>query len=94
MDRKSWTRYPKSGKDGHEVLDAKSEKLRMETRSPRRIVRKAVKTDTKSWTRSTKSGKDGHEVQDAKSEKRERWTPSPGRKVRKAVKMDTKSDKR
>ncbi|PKI64947.1 hypothetical protein CRG98_014661 [Punica granatum] len=26
MDTKSWTRSPKSGKDGHEVLDAKSEK--------------------------------------------------------------------
>ncbi|OWM91183.1 hypothetical protein CDL15_Pgr000126 [Punica granatum] len=26
MDTKSWTRSPKSNKDGHEVLDAKSEK--------------------------------------------------------------------
>ncbi|OWM63732.1 hypothetical protein CDL15_Pgr005994 [Punica granatum] len=62
MDTKSWTRSPKSGKDGHEVLDAKSEKRKdghevpdaksekrqRWTRSPGREVRKAVKMDAKS----------------------------------------------
>ncbi|PKI75194.1 hypothetical protein CRG98_004418 [Punica granatum] len=41
MDTKSWTRSPKSDKDRHEVVDAKSEKQ--------------IKMDTKSWARSPKS---------------------------------------
>ncbi|OWM70947.1 hypothetical protein CDL15_Pgr013128 [Punica granatum] len=44
MDTKSWTRSPKSGKDGREARG--------------REVRKAVKMDTKYWTRSPKCSKE------------------------------------
>ncbi|OWM91267.1 hypothetical protein CDL15_Pgr000211 [Punica granatum] len=64
MDTESWTRSPKSSKDGHGVRKAVKMDIGSWMRSP-----KSSKMDTGSWTRSPKSSKDGHGILDTKSGK-------------------------